>query len=186
MSGTDLVAYRRRKQDLLAGVRGTVLELGPGRGANFGLLPAGVDWIGLEPSARSVRALRRLGRGPVLQAPAEAIPLEDGRVDVVLATTVLCSVTDPVQVLAEVRRVLRPGGRFLFFEHVAAPPGTFSARLQRTIAPVTCRLDRGCRPDRATDAVIAAAGFVRVRLDRFRHPGPLGAFGPYVAGVAEV
>jgi ubiquinone/menaquinone biosynthesis C-methylase UbiE len=166
-----------------------VLEIGAGRGANFARLPDGVDWIGLEPSGRLARALagratrhRRPAR--VLSAAAEAIPLDDRSVDGVLATTVLCSVHDLQRALREVRRVLRPDGRFLFFEHVAADPGTSSAWLQRTVAPLTCRRAPGCRPDRRIGDAVAAAGFAAVELGWFRRPGPLTTFGPWIAGVA--
>src|SRR5262245_58612367 len=131
MGLASMAEYQQRKRELLAGLDGTVLELGAGRGGNFALLRGGVHWIGLEPQGRRHAKLianaRRSGRTDpqILVAPAEAIPLGDATVDAVFGTVVLCSVTDQAQALAEIRRVLKPGCPYAFFEHVASPPGTF-------------------------------------------------------------
>lgn len=163
---------------LIGGLRGTVLEIGAGSGANFDKLPAATEWTGLEPNARARRRLARsaaaAGREPrVLAGPAERIPLPDASADAVLCTLVLCSVTDPAQVLTEVRRVLRPGGTFVFHEHVASPAGSGMLRLQRLITPVTRRFDRGCNPARETWWFIEDAGFASLQLDWFEAPGRL-------------
>ena len=98
-----------------------MLEIGAGTGANFGLLSGDVDWIGLEPDRGRRRELAESRAGcMILDARAERIPLPDSSVDGALATIVLCSVRDQDRALAEIVRVLRPGGRFVFFEHVAA------------------------------------------------------------------
>lgn len=143
-------------------LRGTVLEIGAGSGANFAHLARDTEWIGLEPAAKPRRALeakaRRLGKNSeVLAATAERIPLDDASVDAVLATTVLCSVTDQTTVLREVARVLKPGGRFVFAEHVDAPVGTFAHRLLRIAKPFTKAFDRGCDPTRDTASAIEAS-----------------------------
>ncbi|QNE16726.1 class I SAM-dependent methyltransferase [Kribbella qitaiheensis] len=180
--------YEVAKAELIGGLRGTVLELGAGRGANFSRLAADVEWIGLEPHASTRRALvrtagfGRLKSAKVLAAPAENIPLPEASVDAVLSTVVLCSVTDLVAVLAEVRRVLRPGGQFVFFEHVAAPQGSWLYRLQRVAAPVTRRFDKGCNPARDIASAIQLAGFASVDLHRYVRPGPLRI--PFIAGTA--
>ncbi|TWD84789.1 ubiquinone/menaquinone biosynthesis C-methylase UbiE [Kribbella amoyensis] len=170
---TSWADYLAVKRNLIRGLSGTVLELGAGRGANFGYLAPDIDWIGLEPHDASRRILARTAAGQVrthrvLDAPAEHIPLPTASVDAVLCTVVLCSVTDPEAVLAEVRRVLRPGGRFVFVEHIGAPEGTGLRRLQRVLSPLTRRFDRGCNPTRATDRTIEEAGFRTVELERFQ------------------
>jgi ubiquinone/menaquinone biosynthesis C-methylase UbiE len=121
---------------------------------------------------------------PVIPAPAERIPLPDASVDAVAATLVLCSVADQGRVLAEVRRVLRPGGRFVFFEHVAAPAGTWSRRLQRCWAVLSRRLDAGCDPGRDTWRSIEAAGFREVRARWYARRSCFGIYSPFLAGVA--
>lgn len=179
--------YVATKHELIRGLTGTVLELGAGRGANFGLLSPAVSWIGLEPNARSRRALSRSAAASglqwqVLDATAERIPLSTASVDAVLSTVVLCSVNDLAAVLAEVQRVLRPGGRFVFFEHIAAARGSWTYRLQRLAAPITRLLDRGCDPSRPIDKAIESAGFEAVELRRFTSPGRLNT--PFIAGSA--
>ncbi len=192
LSGATLGAmtpYARRKDVLFATLTGTVLEIGAGRGANFGRLPPRVTWIGLEPDrrlrARLVRRAMAHGREPrVLGARAEAIPLPDASVDAVVATVVLCSVADPSRVVCEVRRVLRLGGRFVFVEHVAAAPGTASSRLQTAFAPLSRRFDRGCDPTRDTATTIGDAGFSHFDIETYGGNGGLALYSPHIAGVA--
>jgi ubiquinone/menaquinone biosynthesis C-methylase UbiE len=122
-------------------------------------------------------------RAQVLPGRAEELELGDATVDAVVCSFVLCSVRDQAAVLAQVRRVLRPGGRFVFAEHVAAPAGTWVRRGQHVLAalPVV-----RCRPDRETAEAVTRAGFTIVDLHRFTLPGPFGAGIPHLAGAAEL
>ncbi|TDU83535.1 methyltransferase family protein [Kribbella voronezhensis] len=189
MGMTAWSEYAAAKSRLIGGLRGTVLEIGAGRGANFGYLSPDVSWIGLEPHDRTRAALLRtaaahdLPSRQVLAASAERIPLPEASVDGVLSTVVLCSVSDLGAALAEVRRVLRPGGRFVFFEHVAAPSGTWTHHLQRIAAPFTRTFDKGCDPSRDIGTAIRSAGFATVEFDRYVRPGPLHI--PFIAGTAD-
>jgi len=108
--------------------------------------------------------------------------MPDASVDAVVSTLVLCSVDGHRDALAEILRVLRPGGRFVFIEHVGAPEGTWLRRLQRWIRPLWKPVADGCRPDRDTGDRILEAGFERVEMDRFRLPLPVVS--PHVAGTA--
>jgi SAM-dependent methyltransferase len=149
----DMTAYARYTREALGSLSGTVLEIGAGCGANFSYLAAGIDWIGLEPDPAARRRLATVAAAhgyhrPVMASVAERIPLPDASVDAVAGTSVLCSVADQAMVLAQVRRVLRPGGQFVFFEHVAAPRGTISRGLQRCCAPLSRHLAAGCDPAR--------------------------------------
>jgi SAM-dependent methyltransferase len=180
-----LVADRKRR--LLGPLRGTVLEIGPGTGANLAYLGPEVRWLGIEPNPHMERYLRRearrLGRGIEVRAgTAERLDLMDASVDAVVSTLVLCSVPDQARALAEVRRVLKPGGQFVFLEHVAAPRGTWLRRVQRAVRPAWRLLGDGCYPDRETWQVIARAGFAEVTLERFDLPLPVMA--PHIAGWA--
>lgn len=175
----------RRK--LLGGLAGTVLEIGPGTGINLAYLPDGVYWLGLEPNPHLhpwlETALRQRGvLGEVLLGQAEEIPLPQESVDAVVATLVLCSVEDPRRALAEILRVLKPGGRLVFLEHVAAPRGSSLRRFQDLLCPLWSFLGDGCHPNRETLALIREAGFARVEAEAFELPLPLVA--PHVAGVA--
>jgi ubiquinone/menaquinone biosynthesis C-methylase UbiE len=147
--------HRRR---LLAGLVGRVLEVGAGNGLNFPHYPATVtDVLAVEPEPY----LRRLALAAARQAPvdgtAEALPAPDRAVDAVVASLVLCTVADPDQALAEVRRVLRPGGRLRFYEHVRAQDPQL-ARWQDRLERPWGWLVGGCHPNRDTVAAITAAG----------------------------
>lgn len=154
------VAARTRA---IRSLSGAVLEIGAGRGENFSSLASDVTWLGLEPSARFRRILtenaRRAGHSqPPLAAKAEKIPVRDTCVDGVLATTVMCSVSDPDQVLAEIMRVLVPGGRVVLAEHVAAPSGSSARTAQRLVRPLTKLFDHGCDPTRDTESAVQRSG----------------------------
>ncbi len=181
-----------RKAAMFADLAGTVVEIGPGTGANLAHLPRHVRWIGIEPNPHMQARLRQRAAATGIAAEfrlasAHGLELDDASVDVVLSTLVLCSVPDPGAVLAEVRRVLRPGGRFVFIEHVAAPRGTFLRRLQHLLGPLWSFMADGCRPDRELGTAIRAAGFGSLELEEFRvlRHSPLDLVGPHVAGVAR-
>jgi len=172
---------------LLSALRGTVLELGPGAGGNLRYFAPDVRWLGIEPRKTARDATRtevaRLGlRGQVLPGHAEELELADASVDAVVCSFVLCAVADQATVLRQVRRVLRPGGRFVFAEHVAAPAGTWLRRGQNLLAAFPVR----CRPNRETARAIANAGFTVVDLHRFKIPGPFGLGVQHLAGAAEL
>jgi ubiquinone/menaquinone biosynthesis C-methylase UbiE len=158
----------RRRCDLLADARGAVLEIGAGTGLNLRHYPAGLEQLVLaEPGAR-MGARIDLGRAPagvparLVQAPAEALPFADASFDTVVSTLVLCTVSDPARAVDEVARVLRPGGRLLFLEHVRAEPGWRRTLQQRSAGPWAAFAD-GCRCDRETLATIEE----RMRIESF-------------------
>jgi ubiquinone/menaquinone biosynthesis C-methylase UbiE len=162
--------HRRR---LLAGLRGRVIEIGAGTGVSFGHYPASVDEVlAVEPEPH----LRALATEAARDAPvpvlvvdgvADRLPAGDASMDAGVVAGVLCSVPDQARALAELRRVVRPGGELRFHEHVAARAPRLAA-LQRALdATVWPRLNGGCRLTRDTEAAIAAAGFVVERRERF-------------------
>ena len=175
---------------LLGLLRGTVLELGPGSGASLSHYAADVRWIGVEPDAGHRAHLRlaaaRLGR-PVRLLPgrAERVDLPDASVDAAVATFVLCSVTDQRAALAELLRVLRPGGRFVFAEHVAAPAGTWLRRAQHATALAGRAFGSRCAPDRDTLPALERSGFDVVELHSYARAGPFGTRIPHIAGAAQ-
>lgn len=179
--------YEVRKRALLGGLHGEVLEIGPGAGANLAYFPRGVRWTGLEPNPAMhpylMEEAQRLGMTIDLRDDrADGIDAPDDYFDSVVSTLVLCSVADPRLTLQEVYRVLKPGGRFVFIEHVAAPPDTMTRRWQRFLQPLWTPLGDGCHPDRETGATIESAGFRRVEIEPFRLPFPI--VGPHIAGYA--
>ncbi len=162
--------HRRR---LLDGLTGVVLELGAGHGLNFPLYPATVTEviaIEPEPSLRAA-ATRAAADAPVPirveGGTADELPLEDAGVDAAVASLVLCSVPDQARALAELRRVIRPGGELRFYEHVV--PRRQPRRLLIQMADrsgIWPRLAGGCHPARDTGAAIAEAGFEVESSDR--------------------
>jgi SAM-dependent methyltransferase len=156
-----------RRRALLAGARGRVLELGAGTGLNLAHYPAGVDELVLtEPDpamrARLERRVARSGReATVAAARAEALPFADGAFDMVVSTLVLCTVEDPDAAARELRRVLAPGGRLLFVEHVRAASPRLARWQDRLVGPWAA-FALGCRCNVATEALLAR----ELRLER--------------------
>jgi SAM-dependent methyltransferase len=185
-----VAAYR---EELLAGLSGRVIEIGAGNGLNFAHYPAAVsEVVAIEPE-RSLRALAlqaaRRTDVPVDVVPgaAEALPVKSEAFDAVVTSLVLCSVRDLTRSLAEIKRVLRPGGELRFFEHgLATTRGLARTQrvLDRTVWPL---LFGGCHTARDTVAAIEAAGFQLGEHRRFLVPahGPRIPTSPCVLGVAR-
>lgn len=173
------------KRGLFANLSGTVLEIGAGTGENFPYYPAGLRWIGVEPNVYMhphllERAKTHGIQGELRTGVAEKLPVEDGSVDAVVSTLVLCSVGDQDGVLREILRVLRPGERFLFIEHVVGEGGLRTT--QKLIKPVWRAVADGCELDRDTAAAVRRAGFSSVEIQAFA--APIWPASPHIAGVA--
>ncbi len=169
------VLEQRRKLVPQAG--GRVLEIGIGSGLNLDHYDRGsvVTLFGLEPSPElmrmATRRAERLGMTfEALRGGAEEIPLEDGEVDTVVVTYTMCSIERLPEALAEMRRVLRPGGRLIFSEHGRAPdPGI--ARWQDRLTPLWRRIAGGCRLNRDVPALLRESGFELASLHQHYLPG---------------
>ncbi|WP_205650676.1 class I SAM-dependent methyltransferase [Actinoplanes solisilvae] len=184
------VNLRRRKRRVFAGLPGTVVELGSGVGANLRYLDAGSTLVAVEPNPPMHRRLRaaaqRQGvRLDLRDSVAERTGLPGHSADTVISSLVLCTVTDPAAVLAEVLRVLRPGGTFRFVEHVAAGAGTPTRWLQRALRRPWAWTFEGCSCERDLAGLIGAAGFARVELEPYRLHTPFVPFNTQIAGVAH-
>ena len=180
----EVSAWKRR---LLAPLSGAVVEIGPGAGANFPYYARGIRWIGIEPNPFMRAYLEQAARQSGIDADlrdgsAEHLDFADGSVDVVVSTLVFCSIGNVHAALGEIRRVLKPGGRFIFLEHVAAASETSTRHWQDRLAGFWGMLADGCQPNRETWRAIETAGFSEVQLEHFRVPLPI--IGPHIAGVA--
>ena len=163
------------KQALFADISGTVLEIGPGTGANLRYIPKDSRWIGVEPNPHMHEYLRRKAREAEIEPElhvtgADGFDIDDAVADVAISTLVLCSVPNVEQALREVRRVLKPGGRFLFIEHVAARQGSGLRFVQSSLFPFWYLFGDGCRINRDTGQSIREAGFDSVEIEEFRVP----------------
>lgn len=169
-AGAVHAAYGARKAAEIGRMSGTVVELGPGTGVNMRYYAPGTKVIGLEPNPAMHRRLRARAESHAVDLEirtngGETIDLPDGSVDAVVATFVLCGVVDQGRVLDEVRRVLRPGGVVFFVEHVAAPLGTWTRRVQRVVRRPHRWMFNGCVVDRDTASALRSAGFDHVVID---------------------
>ena len=171
-----------------AELEGEVLEIGFGSGLNVPYYPAGLKRVQAVDPATAGRKLaaKRAAACDVpieyIGADAEALPVGDASVDHVLSTWTLCTIPDAMRALAEIRRVLRPGGAFRFVEHGLAPDARV-ARRQQWLTPLQCRAFGGCHLNRRIDQLVAAAGLELTRLDTYYMKGPR-ALGYTFEGVA--
>jgi SAM-dependent methyltransferase len=180
--------YARLKRRLFADLPSVVLEVGAGTGANLRYLPRGTRVLACEPNTFMHAALERRARRvgvylKVYGCSAERVPLPTASVDAVIASLVLCTVEDPLAVLNEIRRVLRPGGRFLCIEHVAAPAHTAVGRLQRALQRPWSWLFEGCHTHRTTGQLLQQAGFASVQLEAFTWRSIFVPVRPQIAAV---
>jgi ubiquinone/menaquinone biosynthesis C-methylase UbiE len=181
-----LAAHRRA---LLSRASGRVIEIGGGTGANLPFYGNGVTELVLtEPEEPMARRLERRLRGyrvpaRVERAPAERLPLESDSFDCAVSTLVLCTVADPARALAELRRVLRPGGRLLFIEHVRSDDPRL-ARWQDRLRRPWSWVGHGCQPNRSTVDAIREAGFSVRELRSERLPKLPRIVSPLVVSVA--
>ena len=180
---------RGQKQEVFDGLGQRVVEIGPGVGANLRYYRPGTELLAVEPNRRMHPHLRRnAARAGVqltlLETGAETVDLADGSVDDAVCTLVLCTVTDPQRAVAEIARMLRPGGRFRFVEHVAAPPGTFTRSMQRLVRRPWRWAFEGCRVDQPTDEIVAAAPFREVSTTPFFLRSPFLPTNTGIAGIA--
>ena len=154
--------FGKIRSDMLAGTTGRVVEIGSGTGATLEHYPRTIDELVCtepeEPMAKRLREKSARSGLPVrvVAAPAEELPFEDDTFDTAVAALVLCTVADPGRAVAEIARVLKPGGRFIFMEHVrSTDPGT--AKWQDRLHPLWVRFGHGCHCNRPTLDTIEAS-----------------------------
>ncbi|MCP5035273.1 MAG: class I SAM-dependent methyltransferase, partial [Actinomycetia bacterium] len=149
----------------------TILEIGSGVGANLAYVPSGAKLIAIEPNEAMHDRLRQRSASArveleIVTTSASSIPLADSSIDDVICSLVLCTVEHPAATLAEVRRVLRPGGRFRFVEHVIAPNRGPRRLIQRILRRPWSWVFEGCQLDRDTAKLLDEAGFTTVTTSR--------------------
>jgi SAM-dependent methyltransferase len=190
----ERAGQRETRRQLLSGARGRVLEVGAGSGVNLPHYTSAVEELVVsEPSEHMLRHLRAqldgdpppVGRWRLVQAGGEQLPFEDGSFDTLVATFVLCTIPDPRRALSEFQRVLRPGGRYLFLEHVHAGDGTLLGGLQDLLELPHRYIAAGCHPNRRTGRLIAGMdGWKVERMERGRQPRAPFTVRPTIIGSA--
>jgi SAM-dependent methyltransferase len=193
LRGADAYAhlmFGRRKRELFAGLPETVLEIGPGTGANLRYYRAGTRLIAVEPNRKMHASLRKAARRYGIELElrpegADAIGMPDASVDAVVSTLVLCTVPNPAAAIAEIHRVLRPGGRFIFLEHVRAGSGHPALRIvQRAVARPWHWLFEGCDVLRDTESALERIGWAALEVQRYRTPTVFLPINSQIAGSA--
>lgn len=191
--GAEDAGLRDMRRELLAAARGRVLDLGAGTGLNLDHYPGEIESLTMvEPDPHMIKQLRaklelagRSAEVTVIEAPGEDLPFPDGSFDTVAVTLVLCTVPDPAATLAEIKRVLAPGGQLLFLEHVRShDPGL--ARWQDRLEGPWKFLADGCRCNRDTVAAIGAAGFELSEVENGELPKLPALVRPLVRGSARL
>lgn len=194
MSGTENACLIQWRQDLLKQVHGKVLEIGAGTGASLNLYPKDVnlDLYLAEPD-KHMRAqlIQKLPDSPfphahVLSCNAESLDSEDNSFDFVFASLVCCSVNNVAQTLCEIKRVLKPTGRFLFLEHVAAPHGTERRKWQNRLNPIWGQIAGNCHLNRDTEQNLLDAGFIIEDIKRESLRKAMALVRPSIRGKAKI
>lgn len=191
LKATEEAGLREMRRQALAGAKGRTIDLGAGTGANLGLFPPAVTELVLaEPDPHMLKKLRAKlaaagSTASAVQAPAESLPFDDSSFDTAVFTLVLCTVPDPTAALAEAARVLRPGGRLLFVEHVRAEdPGL--ARWQDRLERPWRFLADGCHCNRDTVAAIEASPLRLEQVERGDLPKAVPIVKPLARGSAAL
>ena len=186
------------RTETLSHAAGDTLEIAAGNGHNLGHYPQSVgDLVLAEPDPHMYsRLLQRMDETPAgvggrsvavtaVQASAEELPFDSSSFDSVVCTLGLCTIPEPLRALSEVRRVLKPSGRYFFVEHVRARTRS-TARLQDLITPLWRVVAGGCHPNRNSESLLEAAGFEVERIERSVMPKAPKPLSPLIYGVAAV
>jgi SAM-dependent methyltransferase len=189
MAVADRAGLRDERRRLVGRARGATVEIGAGTGRNlehYG--PAVTTLVLVEPDPHMARRLRaRAGRArpgaEIVRAVAARLPFPDASFDTAVVTAVLCTVPDQREALAEIARVLRPGGTLLFGEHVRSDDPRLAAWQDR-VRPLWRRLADGCEPNRRTLAAIEGSPLRLEWVRRGRVPGAIPIVRPMIVGAA--
>lgn len=189
----ERAGQRDTRRALLSEASGRTLELGAGGGVNLEhYTPAVSELVVSEPSPHMLARLRRAvageppaaGHWKLVQSGAEELPFADQSFDTVVGTFVMCTISEPRRALSEIARVLRPGGNYLFMEHVHAGEGTLLGRFQDLVEGPHTYIAAGCHPNRRTARLIEESELEVERLERGRQPRAPLTVRPTIIGSA--
>jgi len=192
MRKMEQACFSEWRSDLLSEIHGDVLEIGSGTGVNLPHYPGSINSLVLtEPEPHMLTLLRNNiderygGKFRTEEFSADALKFPDSSFDSVVSTLVLCSVTSPEATLCEIKRVLKPGGRLYFIEHVCAQETPGLIRWQKFIQPFWKRMCGNCHLTRDTEMTISRAGFTFDRIERLDSCGGPAIVSPTIKGIAS-
>ncbi|NAS11152.1 class I SAM-dependent methyltransferase [Poritiphilus flavus] len=182
--------YKNRKTALFSDLPERLLEIGPGAGANMRYYKPGTEVIAVEPNPHMHRSLidqsERYGlQLRIVKGSAEVLNLMDNSIDAVVSTLTLCTIPDERQALSEIKRVLKPGGKFYFLEHVAANKGSLLRRIQIVIHRPWKWFFDGCHTHKNLRRRICETGFSNVQIENFKLYSPFIPITPQISGIAR-
>ena len=167
----------------------TVIEIGPGTGTNMRYLRKGTKLIAIEPNIHMHNDLKNNAKKyevdlEIKSLLGESIDLPDNSCDFVISTLVLCTVKNPVQCINQIKRILKPSGRFVFIEHVKAKENTILAFIQSIIHKPWHWFFEGCHTNRDTKSLLESSGFSSLELERYNLYSPFIPITPQIRGSA--
>lgn len=193
MQKIEELSFSRWRSELLADVSGDVLEIGSGTGVNLTHYPESIDSLVLtEPDVHMLKLLneniqqKKVDNTRAENHPADRLSFDDDSFDSVVSTLVLCSVDSPHDTLKEIKRVLRPGGKLYFLEHVRAIEKPHLIKWQKFFQPFWVHMCGNCHLTRDTESNIKHAGFSFERIDRPYSSGGPPIVSPTIFGVARL
>lgn len=191
---SERAGQREIRRELIEQAGGRTLEVGAGSGLNLPYYTAAVSALVItEPSRHMRRHLRAqlesspppVGSWQLVDCPGQELPFEDESFETIIATYVHCTIPDPQRALAEFARVLRPGGRYLFLEHVHAGEGTVLGHIQDLVEIPHRYIAAGCHPNRRTETLLSESPFEVERLERGTQPRAFPTVRPTIIGSAR-
>jgi ubiquinone/menaquinone biosynthesis C-methylase UbiE len=188
MRGSEEACLGQWRAELLRELSGTVLEIGAGTGATLSLYPKTVTRLVMcepDPHMRRKLQAKKPANIDISDASIEKLPFDSASFDAVVCSLVLCSVSDQQAALGEIRRVLKPGGRLVFLEHIAAEGKPDRLKWQRRVEPLWKHVMGNCHLTRRTEAAIEAAGFRIERIQRESMRKALPICRPSIRGIAR-
>jgi len=192
MKNTEKLCLNQWRSELLGKVQGDILEIGSGTGVNLKHYPDTINHLVLSEPDKNMRhqlnkCIDASGRKDISIAnnDAETLEFPDESFDYIVSTLVLCSVKDQFNSLTTLKRLLRPNGKLIFLEHVAAEENTKLLKWQKRIQPFWRFMSGNCHLARNTESVIKQVGFSRIQLEKTSFLGAPSIVGPIIKGVAQ-
>lgn len=189
ISGYMNVLWGKSKRELFHDHPQTIVEIGSGAGANMRYMRKGTKLIAIEPNIHMHTNLRKTAKKydinlVIKSITGETIDLPDDSIDFVICTLVLCTVKDPLQCINQIKRILKPSGKFVFIEHVKARENSILSFIQDLIHKPWHWFFEGCNTNRDTTTVLGLAGFSSLSIEKYNSYSPFIPIIPQIRGEA--